>query len=345
MHRILMTLIAVAGVCCVASLMHAQATQPAAEPAATPRTLTGKIIVPEGQKFDFKQAHAVLQGSPGEFKVPKNLEVVQERLNRQMRAQEMTIPRKVAWLESWQRTKDGQAYSQAIMEHQQRAYSSAQAQQVEIGTDGKLEVRNVAPGAYTLHVYVLQQSGDDGSARVLARAQKEITVAEGDSQTPVELGDLAIEVEQTSEAAPAQEQAFQVKALDGSIIKLSDYRGRFVLLNFWGSWCRSCEPAMQPLKEVRSAFPNDPRLVMVGLNLDDSAQQVQQWVQRYQIDWPQALLGETGSTAVPGLFGVHALPHVVLVGPDGKVIAADLHGEQILPAVQLALNNNSNPGR
>jgi thiol-disulfide isomerase/thioredoxin len=119
---------------------------------------------------------------------------------------------------------------------------------------------------------------------------------------------------------------------------MSDYRGKFVLLSFWASWCVSCEPSIQRVKQLRDEFVKDSRLVVLGMNLDDSPEAAKEWIDKYQMTWPQGMLGEWSRTSIPEKYGISSLPGVVLIGPDGNVIASDLSGARIRTAVAEALS-------
>jgi peroxiredoxin len=127
------------------------------------------------------------------------------------------------------------------------------------------------------------------------------------------------------------------KTLDGKSLKLEDYRGKYVLLDFWATWCTPCIADMPDLKEVHEAFGRDGRLVMIGLSLDEETDAPKKFVAERGIPWVQVSLGLGSETTVAKDYGVQAIPATFLIGPDGKVIAKGMRGKQIKEVVAKAL--------
>jgi thiol-disulfide isomerase/thioredoxin len=103
--------------------------------------------------------------------------------------------------------------------------------------------------------------------------------------------------------------------LQGQDWRLTDLRGKAVLINFWASWCEPCRAEMPSLQALAQFYgPN--QLVVLAVNFKESAPTAQQYVQRTDLTLP-VLLDPTGGTA--HAWGVKVFPTTVLVAANGKV--------------------------
>lgn len=133
---------------------------------------------------------------------------------------------------------------------------------------------------------------------------------------------------------------FTVNTVDGKPLKLSDFRGKYVLLDFWATWCMPCIGEIPNLKTVYEAYGKNERFAMISLSLDDNVAQPRAYSRVNNMQWLQGFLGPWSDALAAKLFGVDAIPAIFLIGPDGKIVARDLRGEAIKGAVSHALGGN-----
>jgi peroxiredoxin len=132
---------------------------------------------------------------------------------------------------------------------------------------------------------------------------------------------------------------FEVQTGDGETIRLRDFAGRYVLLDFWATWCGPCLAETPHLKETYQAFGDDPRFAMIGLSLDSDIAAPRGYAEQNGLGWIQAFLGDWSKTRVPAQYGITGIPSIMLIDPEGKVIAQNLRGERIKAAVAEALGS------
>ena len=102
--------------------------------------------------------------------------------------------------------------------------------------------------------------------------------------------------------------------------RLSEFRGKYVLVDFWGTWCPPCRAELPYLKEAYQRYQSRG-LEILGMNTDEMelVPQVRSLLEKHGMTWPQAK-----KQSIVGLIGrlrIHSYPTTILLGPDGKVLS------------------------
>ena len=122
---------------------------------------------------------------------------------------------------------------------------------------------------------------------------------------------------------------------DNSTVKLSDYvgQGKYILVDFWASWCGPCKEETPYIKEVYEKYKGD-RFDVVGVAVSDKPADTKAAIEELEMPWNQIL----NAQRIPsGLYGIQYIPHIILFGPDGTILKRGLRGEAIGEAVAEAL--------
>ncbi len=212
---------------------------------------------------------------------------------------------------------------------------------VQLSVDGRFRAENIKPGDYRLRVSIHEPPSLDqcGWGRLIGEFSRAFTVPPIPgtvSDDPLDLGTLEpaslnAHPLHIGDAAPG----FTVKTLDGKDLALADLKGKFVLLDFWATWCAPCVGEIPNLKAVHDAFAADPRFAMVSLSLDDQSTDVRFFIDAQKLNWTQGFLGPESPIATA--YDATAIPATFLIGPDGKILAKDLRGERLKTAIAEAL--------
>jgi thiol-disulfide isomerase/thioredoxin len=130
---------------------------------------------------------------------------------------------------------------------------------------------------------------------------------------------------------------FELTSLDGKRMKLSDFRGKAVLLNFWATWCSPCKVEMPWFVELQKKYGNDG-LVVLGIAMDDTeTRKIAQFTSEMGVNYPVLL----GTDKVSEDYGnVEYLPTSFYIDREGKLIGKGtglLGREEIEQNVQKAL--------
>jgi peroxiredoxin len=117
----------------------------------------------------------------------------------------------------------------------------------------------------------------------------------------------------TSSLAPD----FSLESLDGKTMRLSDYRGKAVLLNFWATWCGPCKIEMPWFVEFQNQYAAQG-LQIVGVAMDDASKEdIAKFAKDMGVNYP-ILIGKESVGDQYG--GVPALPETFVIGRDGKIV-------------------------
>lgn len=128
----------------------------------------------------------------------------------------------------------------------------------------------------------------------------------------------------------------------GRTVALESFRGKVVVLDFWATWCGPCVQALPQLKKAHEKYHRQG-LVVISISLDTDLQKCKDFIQQNGMDWYHIGDGKGWKAKLARKHNVEAIPRVVVIGRDGKVIDADAEGAGLTVAIEEGLKQQAEP--
>ncbi|MCX5659418.1 MAG: redoxin domain-containing protein [Planctomycetota bacterium] len=252
-----------------------------------------------------------------------------------------------AWFMSWRLTPEGKAWMDEQRAFQQRIKNFS----FRVGPDGTFSVDGVPPGDYAVSVSFSKPGGNGGfgpaiPSNYLGSAGVDFTMPEipgGVSDEPLALPPIPFQPVMNLKVGDAAPE-LKCKTLEGADLSLGDYKGRFVLLNFWATYNPAAKETMADIKAAHEAFAGDKRVAFISVGMDQLQAVTKFYTKENAFTWMQGHLGNPRQIrAAIDRFGAGNMTAALLIGPDGKILARDLKGVAIKEAVGKALEGAPKP--
>ena len=124
-------------------------------------------------------------------------------------------------------------------------------------------------------------------------------------------------------------------ALDGSASRLSDYvgKGKYVLVDFWASWCGPCKGEIPNLIELQQKFGGE-KFTVLGVNVWDEEDKFKAALTAEGITYPQIYIPRDNKDNATDMYGIKGIPQIILFAPDGTIVQRDLRGAAMKARVE-----------
>lgn len=133
---------------------------------------------------------------------------------------------------------------------------------------------------------------------------------------------------------------FTQNDVDGTPVSLSDYRGKYLMIDFWASWCSPCRKANPKVVALYKKY-SQKDFDILGVSMDSKKEN---WLKAIHDDgllWKQVSTLEGWNNPVGKLYSVMSIPHAILIDPDGKIIKRGLHVDEVEAILQQRLKQTT----
>jgi peroxiredoxin len=125
---------------------------------------------------------------------------------------------------------------------------------------------------------------------------------------------------------------------EGNPVSLSSFRGKYLLVDFWASWCGPCRQENPNVVKAHMEFRNKKNFAILGVSLDNDKDAWQKAIQDDGLDWMQVCDLKNWNSKAVSTFQFQSIPFNVLIDPQGKVIASSLRGPELENKLKEVLN-------
>lgn len=121
---------------------------------------------------------------------------------------------------------------------------------------------------------------------------------------------------------------FEMPNADGQTEKLSDLKGKVILLEFWASWCGPCAWENPNLKEAYENY-KEQGFEIFAVSMDFEKDSWLRAIEEQKLDWHHVSEMETHFNTAALIYGINGIPDNILIDPNGIIVARDLRGEEL----------------
>ncbi|MEM7603007.1 MAG: TlpA disulfide reductase family protein [Verrucomicrobiota bacterium] len=135
------------------------------------------------------------------------------------------------------------------------------------------------------------------------------------------------------------EMTFAFTSLDGEEIDLASMRDKVILVDFWATWCGPCIAVLPHLMEIYENYRSEG-FEVIGVSHDENREELEAFLGENEVTWPQYFDGQGKHNELAQRFGISKIPTTFLVGKGGKIVAADLDGDELTEAIEKELEKD-----
>ena len=249
---------------------------------------------------------------------------------------EMNPTERGKWLEDFDKSDQYDAFAEA----ERKAIAGRPTFKTKINEDGSFEFKDVPLSWYQLRAIIMHPKADGLPDLHLARAYdfRQFFIKKADE--PLDIGTMTLKLKNVlmpGDAAPD----FEAIGYDGKNFKLSDFRGKYVLMDVWATWCGPCLAEIPYLEKVHEELGGD-RLQVIGFSIDEKIETASRMLDKKPSAYLQGFFGQGDKyEKISTEYGIESIPSIWLIDPEGKIVARDVTGESMLEIVRNAMAEES----
>ena len=174
----------------------------------------------------------------------------------------------------------------------------------------------------TMALMYLSNYGEKDSVDTFFAQAGEVVTSRGPIQKIIKQREA---LKQTAEGVMFTD--FTIEDSDGLSVSFSEYigKGKYVLVDFWAGWCGPCKREIPNIREIYDKY-NGEDFTVLGVAVWEKPEDTKKAIEELGVIWPCIINAQSIPTDI---YGIKGIPHIILFGPDGTIIARDLRGESM----------------
>ncbi len=125
--------------------------------------------------------------------------------------------------------------------------------------------------------------------------------------------------------------------VDGNPVNLADFKGKYLLIDFWASWCGPCRRANPTVVNMFKKY-EAKGFTILGISMDDNKGKWLKAIEKDQLIWTQVSSLEGWANPVCKQYGVNSIPHAILIDPEGNIVKRGIHANELDELLNGVLN-------
>lgn len=186
-----------------------------------------------------------------------------------------------------------------------------------------------AAGAY---VFVSLSLDDEDQIEILEKASENFLCQPG-------VAAIAARLEKMKQVAIGKKFAdLTMHDVNGNEAHLSDFvgNGRYLVVDFWASWCRPCRQSMPELKAIYKKYGD--KIDIVGISFDNDEAAWKRCIDNLELPWHHMSDLKGWQSVAAEVYGIDAIPHLMLIDPDGIIVAKKLNDRSLAEKLEELLH-------
>lgn len=121
---------------------------------------------------------------------------------------------------------------------------------------------------------------------------------------------------------------FTLPNMNGTTVKLSDFKGKYIFVDFWASWCTQCRAQSPQLKSLHEKFKKN-NFEVIGVSIDNNRDAWLKAVEKDKLTWTNVLSTGGRTSEVSQLYSINGIPDNLLINPDGIIVKRNIRPDEL----------------